>query len=308
MLIFLKKFFYSHLTGMCLASILVLLVITFAGCRHTSPFIEQPYFEALGGEGEVVFTIDVKKAKAVDSIKLFEQESLLGFAPLLKRSDRLSISIEGNEYTQTSSKSFFSGALEGDFSKFIVNSALLFGSDWIKNKDYNVPYWDNKTNGLKVYIPENGIILFSQDDMLNHIEKTLTNRVVVVPENAAISMNKGLAGIYIQSPERLDFLQDFLPVSVIINLETLWASLSKEFGDYTLTGELVTTSPQAARTMAIVLRLTYQNSIKNNNKLYLDWKDDIEVDGNVIIFNDMYIEELKVAQAVSSISTKVINN
>ena len=148
-------------------AIAVLLTALVASCTNTHVFEDGYYFQAMGEEAEIVVTVDTQKARAARPSILGVDDSLL--TSLLDKSTRVSVSLSKDEYSEDDpypadiSSMNISGAVEGDYSKFMINTGLGFSKEFSKVKEDGVKFYTDKENSIEVASPTSGVILFTND-------------------------------------------------------------------------------------------------------------------------------------------------
>ena len=164
--------------------VIVLLILT--SCTHTHEFKDGYYFQAMGEDSEIVVTVDTQKAREVRPTLLGVNDSLL--SSILDKSSRISVSLSKDEYKEDDPYPAYiasmniSGAIEGDYSKFIINTGLGFSKDFSKVKEDGVKYYTNSENTIELGSPTSGVILFSNDSYKELYDTTIKNRVIKISD------------------------------------------------------------------------------------------------------------------------------
>lgn len=212
-----------HLKAVFSAALFLMLTFLFIGCVHTSPFAkgEVFYFQALGDADQVVATVDVPSARGVLSSTPLEQG---GTEALLDRADRLSVVVSRPEETDSWE---YEGALEGNYSRFLLNTALKGQSGLVRNKVDGVT-WFEDASGLQFGVPKNGIVLFSTKDWEAHYRNTLVSRSLVVPDDIARSMAAADIGIYLKAPRSVPLFVFDVPATLLMQTNEAYFTITLE--------------------------------------------------------------------------------
>lgn len=232
---------------------IAITVVLLAGCVHHTPFKDEYYFQALGEDGSVVATADLDKVRESSFSSLLPASGALDYA--LKRSERLSLSLSPkrtdiyplslDEYTK-------SGALEGNLSKTIINSALGFSKEFDKVKEDKLKYYSNGT--LSMALPKNGILLFSDGSYKELYDKTILEREKLIPDDIASFMADAMFALFINSPETLLDIGFELPQSVIQEIDISYLGFSESDASLLLSGTLIMKSTSSARALTTLLK------------------------------------------------------
>ena len=187
-----------------LAIVCVLLLASFV---TKNPIGDQEYFQGLGLDGEFVITIN---ADLIDVSEYIESEDA-AVTYITERMSRLSLALRDRRtdvppVTTEFTEFDFYGAIEGDFSKKLVNGALSLSSLFSSLKDSKTKlkfYVDNES-GLEVAVPANGIILFSNTDVAENYNQTYTEgRTTYISDEDALKLSASQIGIYVANPRTM---------------------------------------------------------------------------------------------------------
>ena len=184
------------------------VALLLSSCAVQSPFgYSEEYFQALGREGDIVVTMDVERTK--DS----QFASFLSSVPdiVLSRSERISIAMtpEGEGWTMV-------GAAEGNFPRSLVSTALDWSTSFRSIEEYA---YRAKDGSLEAAIPRNGILLFAEDDILGHKDRTWDNRTLYIDGGTAREMAEAPLALYSLKPVRIPELFIEFPDSVTAKTE-----------------------------------------------------------------------------------------
>ncbi len=277
--------------------LVLMMIIFFTSCTHTTPFKDDYYFRALGDKGDVVVTLNVDNSR-----ELYEdvatQQDTSALDPIVERSDRISLSIDTS--TSAEEPSYY-GGIEGNFGRFSTSTALLFNSEWEKVKTSTLTYFDNPNTGLQVAIPKSGIVLFSNDDIEKVFTKTFKEREIFVPYDIAKELGEGLFGLYIEDPDDISLFTDAIPKTMLMSIDSVWCVLTGQKDDYRLFGEIRTKNTQSSRVLGTLLKMSYFVQIKKLKYTVEGWEDAIRTDQNIIQIENMYLENDKVTELFSGL-------
>ena len=158
-------------------SLTLLLLFLLSSCVTRSPIGDEQYFQGLGLDGEFVITIN---AQLLD-VDQYIQSDDTAVNYITERMTRLSIALYDSKgtagpVTEDFSEFDYYGAVEGDFSKTLVNSALSVSSAFTSSKDKKTKlrFFVDERSGLEAAVPANGIILFSTTDVVDNYNQTYT--------------------------------------------------------------------------------------------------------------------------------------
>lgn len=276
--------------------LLVLLTVTFTGCRHSSPFTEELFFRALGESDQMILTVDMRK-----SAHLLEGTGFSGgLGPVIDRSDRLSAAYSLNE-----EDTLLYGGLEGNYGRLVTNTVLSF-SDQFTRAEGELRYYQDGQSDLKVMVPKSGIVLFTTGEMLDVYTSSFKERKLFVPEEVALKMADGLCAIYMEDPQDASLITDMIPRTMIQSIDTLWVVLLQDQTYYRVTGVIDTRNSSASRVLSTLLRMNYLMSIKELDEPLESWQDDIAQEGNTILLDSMYIPEQTVRNLFKSIAEQAL--
>lgn len=283
-------------------------------CVHRSPFTKEPFFRTLGAEGELVVTMNLEGSRDLLDTVIESMPGGASIRYLTDRSDRISVAAQVPEMTQqpsTDSTFTFYGAAEGNLSSYLIQNGLSLGDLWEKHQlpiaDEERPdpkrrrpehliYWQNTQMDLQVSIPENGILLFANEGMEDVYRRTYLRREMYIPEDVAEHMRDGVVSLYMERPQDLVLLNQFLPQTLISQIDSVWFVLHGAQGTFALDAVISTQTPASTRVMVTMLKVAYLARVKKMDPPPDDWKDSIQSSqesGQVIIRN-MYLEDTDV--------------
>ena len=185
----------------------IVCVLLLASCVTKNPIGDQEYFQGLGLDGEFVITVNADLLDVSEYVEsedaavtyITERMSRLSLALVDRRSDVPPVTSEFTEFD-------YYGAIEGDFSKKLVSGALNLSSLFTRSKDGKTKlkfYVDNES-GLEVAIPADGIILFSNTDVVENYNQTYTEgRTTYISDEDALKLSASQIGIYVANPRTM---------------------------------------------------------------------------------------------------------
>ncbi len=237
-------------------NLLIAVVAVLAlSCKHTTPFQEEHYFQALGKESNLVATADIKKLNSA-----YPGSLATGVPYVDNNAERMSIALFKDEYKEEDvypapfTELKYYGALEGDFSSFIGNTGLSWSKPFFKAKDTEVKYYTNTEGSLNLAFPQNGILLFASDSYPQAYEESIKNRQLYINTEDATSMASSVVSCYVQDPKTMIDLGFDLPLSVLLQMHKALVSVVEKEGVYYLEGKLEMRSEKLAKTMLTLLR------------------------------------------------------
>ena len=218
--------------------LILLSVILLSSCVYRSPFEDGAVFASMGGEEDLVITIDMARAKE-SSIS-----ELLPSSVITERSDRLSVSV--------SSSSFY-GAAEGNFGYASVNAFFDWVPDW-RRSEGDLRYYTSRSSGLEAAVPESGVLLFTSSSYPDVYDALIERRIAVIDRETEALMNSSLAAMYTRNAALLSDLGLGITENVADNIEEVVFLFEDGAGSLSLSGWLDMDSPSSARTLVTVLR------------------------------------------------------
>ena len=182
-------------------------ILLLASCVTKSPIGDQEYFQGLGLDGEFVITVN---ADLLDVSEMVSSEDA-SVKYILERMDRLSIALKDRRTDIPSVTTDFSefdyyGAIEGDFSKNLINGALSVSTAFSSSKDKKskLKFYIDNQSGLEAAVPANGIILFSTTDVVENYNSTYTpGREKHISDEDALKLATSQIGVYVSNPRTM---------------------------------------------------------------------------------------------------------
>lgn len=248
--------------------VIVLLILT--SCTHTHEFKDGYYFQAMGDDSEIVVTVDTQKAREVRPTLLGVNDSLL--SSILDKSSRISVSLSKDEYIEDDpypadiASMNISGAIEGDYSKFVINTGLGFSKDFSKVKEDGVKYYTNSENTIELGSPTSGVILFSNDSYKELYDTTIKNRVIKISDEKAALIGESVMGLYVRSPQTMIALGFEIPLSVIVQMSDAVIYVVEKDSVFYLYADITMKSSSLAKTLNTLLRNQVVAEIKRQGE------------------------------------------
>lgn len=248
--------------------VIVLLILT--SCTHTHEFKDGYYFQAMGEDSEIIVTVDTQKAREVRPTLLGVNDSLL--SSILDKSSRISVSLSKDEYKEDDpypadiASMNISGAIEGDYSKFIINTGLGFSKDFSKVKEDGVKYYTNSENTIELGSPTSGVILFSNDSYKELYDTTIKNRVIKISDEKAALIGESVMGLYVRSPQTMIALGFEIPLSVIVQMSDAVIYVVEKDSVFYLYADITMKSSSLAKTLNTLLRNQVVAEIKRQGE------------------------------------------
>ncbi len=203
----------------------ILCVLLLASCVTKSPIGDQEYFQGLGLDGEFVITVNADLLDVSDYIS--SEDPAISY--ITERMSRLSVALRDRRtdvppVTTDFSEFDYYGAIEGDFSKNLVNGALSVSSAFSSSKDKKtkLKFFIDNQSGLEAAVPANGIILFSTSDVVENYKQTYTEgRPVHIPDEDARKLASSQIGVYVSNPRTMIELGFDITEQALENIETV---------------------------------------------------------------------------------------
>lgn len=291
------------------------------GCVHRSPFVsmEETYFQAMGDPGEFVLTVDMAQAEPLYADSLGNVQGIA--ADMIDKADRVSVALhrqepetdeEAMELPYPADLSSFDayGGIEGDYSKFIINTALMYAKDFTTIYDGDVKYFKSKDGDFSLGMPKNGLLLFSTDDWMSAYEKTWADRQLKIPADMAARMEGSMMGIYAASPRTMISLGFDIPITVILQMnEAMFLVSYTEEGHAVLDASIQMKSDKLANSLAMLIRSQYVAQLRRDG-VRVDTaalREMLVTNGDYFIINSMPLTDSQLESITGSFSSLLQN-
>lgn len=231
-----------------LALLAIAIVLLLCSCVTRSPYKEEQYFQAMGLDGQFVFTIN---AQLLDPTELISSEDQ-AVQYIASRMDRLSIALNED--------SSFYGAIEGNFPKVLVNSALRISSQAQKLKDSEtgLKYFRLEGSEVEASIPKSGIILFSNSDVVDTYMTTMENRVKRISDEDAKKLASSQIGFYVANPKTMLDMGFEIPKTALENISNVLLVMD----DNVISVDFTLRTEELAKTFSIIIKAGYIAKLK----------------------------------------------
>lgn len=259
----------------------IVCVLLLASCVTKNPIGDQEYFQGLGLDGEFVITVNADLLDVSEYVEsedaavtyITERMSRLSLALRDRRTDIPPVTTEFTEFD-------FYGAIEGDFSKKLVNGALSLSSLFSSSKDSKTKlkfYVDNES-GLEVAVPADGIILFSNTDVVENYNQTYTEgRTTYISEEDALKLSASQIGIYVANPRTMIDLGFEITEQSLENMDSILLVMD----DDKITVDFRIKSEELASSFSVLIKANYVGNLR---------REGVKV--NVSELKEMFTQEL----------------
>ena len=259
----------------------IVCVLLLASCVTKNPIGDQEYFQGLGLDGEFVITVNADLLDVSEYVEsedaavtyITERMSRLSLALRDRRTDVPPVTTEFTEFD-------FYGAIEGDFSKKLVNGALSLSSLFSSSKDSKTKlkfYVDNES-GLEVAVPADGIILFSNTDVVENYNQTYTEgRTTYISEEDALKLSASQIGIYVANPRTMIDLGFEITEQSLENMDSILLVMD----DDKITVDFRIKSEELASSFSVLIKANYVGNLR---------REGVKV--NVSELKEMFTQEL----------------
>ena len=247
-------------------SLTLLLLFLLSSCVTRSPIGDEQYFQGLGLDGEFVITIN---AQLLD-VDQFIQSDDTAVNYITERMTRLSIALYDSKgtagpVTEDFSEFDYYGAVEGDFSKTLVNSALSVSSAFTSSKDKGTKlrFFIDTQSGLEAAVPANGIILFSTTDVVENYTQTYTEgRTAHISDEDAAKLAASQVGVYVSNPRTMIDLGFDINEVALSNIDSILMVMD----DDTISAEFRLKSDDLADSFSILIKAGYIGNLRREGK------------------------------------------
>ena len=259
----------------------IVCVLLLASCVTKNPIGDQEYFQGLGMDGEFVITVNADLLDVSEYVEsedaavtyITERMSRLSLALRDRRTDIPPVTTEFTEFD-------FYGAIEGDFSKKLVNGALSLSSLFSSSKDSKTKlkfYVDNES-GLEVAVPADGIILFSNTDVVENYNQTYTEgRTTYISDEDALKLSASQIGIYVANPRTMIDLGFEITEQSLENMDSILLVMD----DDKITVDFRIKSEDLASSFSVLIKANYVGNLR---------REGVKV--NVSELKEMFTQEL----------------
>lgn len=247
-------------------SLTLLLLFLLSSCVTRSPIGDEQYFQGLGLDGEFVITIN---AQLLD-VDQFIQSDDTAVNYITERMTRLSIALYDSKgtagpVTEDFSEFDYYGAVEGDFSKTLVNSALSVSSAFTSSRDKGTKlrFFIDTQSGLEAAVPANGIIMFSTTDVVENYTQTYTEgRAAHISDEDAAKLAASQVGVYVSNPRTMIDLGFDINEVALSNIDSILMVMD----DDTISAEFRLKSDDLADSFSILIKAGYIGNLRREGK------------------------------------------
>lgn len=256
-------------------SILIALasfVLVLASCAHTTPFKDRMYIQSFGTDGQLVLTVnaqsfDVEEFASENDVTLDSQVQYIA-----DRMTRLSIVLfdrtgEYRDYPANYGALDFDGAIEGNYSKALLNTALKLGGALTEEKgESGLRFFTDEQSGIQAAVPKNGVILFSSSDIEANYEKAFGSAYSdrdadkVISDEKAQMLASSMFGIYVSNPKTMLDIGLDVPQSALENIEYILIMMDTE----TLSVDFKLKSESLAKSFSVILKASYVGDLRRD--------------------------------------------
>ena len=256
--------------------LILLSVIVLSSCVYRSPFSDEPLFAAMGGDGDIVLTIDTKRVREGDFSSLIPQ------SVIFDRADRVSVSLGEDRYY---------GALEGNFGYAIVDAALAWSPEW-KQIDDGERYYRSRRTGMEAAVPVSGALVFSSESYLDAVSSLISSRRTVIPPATSAMMNASLAALYTRNAEAAVKAGVGITADVADNIDEIVLFFNEGDGALLVSGCIDMDSSSSARALLTVLRNEFVKSIRERGERpdFASLSSYYTQDDDLVILSDISID------------------
>ena len=259
----------------------IVCVLLLASCVTKNPIGDQEYFQGLGLDAEFVITVNADLLDVSEYIEsddaavsyITERMSRLSLALVDRRTDVPPVTSEFTEFD-------YYGAIEGDFSKKLVSGALNLSSLFTRSKDGKTKlkfYVDNES-GLEVAVPADGIILFSNTDVVENYNQTYTEgRTTYISDEDALKLSASQIGIYVANPRTMINLGFEITEQSLENMDSILLVMD----DDKITVDFRIKSEELASSFSVLIKASYVGNLR---------REGVKV--NVSELKEMFTQEL----------------
>ena len=247
--------------------VLLAAVLLVCSCRTKMPYGDEQYFQGLGLDGQFVITVN---ADLIDADKYIQSDDA-GVNYIKNRMTRLSIALSDNGETppQAVTSDFstfdFYGAIEGNFSKTLINSALKMNSRFnsSSDEDSGLKFFVDTQSGMEAAVPQKGIILFSSKDVVDNYRQTFVEgREKHISDENALKLASAQIGIYVSNPRTMIDLGLDINATSLANIETVLMVID----DDVISIDFKLRSKELADSFSILIKAGYVGNLRKKGE------------------------------------------
>ena len=244
--------------------VLLAVVLLMCSCVTKMPYGDEQYFQGLGLDGEFVITVN---AELIDPDQYIQSDDA-GVNYIKNRMTRLSIALYDNGTTSVAddfSTYDFYGAIEGNISKTLVNSALSMNSRFnaSKDEDSKLKFFVDTQSGMEAAVPTKGIILFSSTDVVSNFNRTFVqSRQKLISDEEAAKLASSQIGIYVSNPKTMIDLGLDISQASLANIETVLMVMD----DDVISIDFKLKSQELADSFSILIKAGYVGNLRKNGE------------------------------------------
>ena len=244
--------------------VLLAVVLLMCSCVTKMPYGDEQYFQGLGLDGEFVITVN---AELIDPDQYIQSDDA-GVNYIKNRMTRLSIALYDNGTTSVAddfSTYDFYGAIEGNISKTLVNSALSMNSRFnaSKDEDSKLKFFVDTQSGMEAAVPTKGIILFSSTDVVSNFNRTFVqSRQKLISDEQAAKLASSQIGIYVSNPKTMIDLGLDISRASLANIETVLMVMD----DDVISIDFKLKSQELADSFSILIKAGYVGNLRKNGE------------------------------------------
>ena len=278
------------------------IFLLLSSCKSFSLKNKEEITEKLISEDTILFTSinSIENRSIVDkvftSLKINKKDS----DNILDKTKHIYISFNINKKSDI----YFSGLLEGNYSKFLINIGFTFSKDW-KKKDN---YWVNLNNNLKLYVPNSKNIFLSLSDTDFSFLKSNNSKQSLLEEEKNNLYNSSIFMLY---PKLSEIKNPVFPEELSkIPLKRAYISITNGIDDNkNIRSNFIFNNEKDAKVHTPVFKLSllgFIKKIKNINQKEIINKIEILLENNQIkiqkisftnknfnIISDLFLQKLK---------------
>lgn len=240
--------------------LLVCVMIFMSSCATKSPLKDRMFIQSYGMDGQFVITVDTSKLDLGEYVDTTDSST----SYIANRMSRLSIVLfdkteQYSEYPADLSTYDFDGAIEGNYSKTLINTALKLSGIFTQQKgESGLKFLTDEESGLQLAVPKSGIILFSSSDVESTYEKTFKPSDKLISDEQAQKLANCQIGLFVSNPKTLIDLGLDVPKSSLDNIEYILIMIEED----TLSVDFKLKSETLAKSFSIIIKGSYVGQLR----------------------------------------------
>jgi hypothetical protein len=242
-----------------LLAVAAIFTLLLSSCANVGRKARPAYrFQGMADPGSIVVTVDAGKEPDIVASAFAQMDEFAS------RTERISVSVKpGTDgYPLEGEDLSFYGILEGDFSRFLVNTALIYSSEVTREENSEEVYWFRQDSGpLSFAAIRNGEVLFTDGSYASAYAE-VHDPVVRIDDATAAMMADASIALYAEDPETFFDLGLGLPASAVKQIRRIVLLVNESEEGHVLDAYITMDTSKLAGTLSQLVRTGYLARLK----------------------------------------------